>query len=109
MPSGFFCLLRFYLRVDNTLIRVIDTRFHYEEGNNYILREYTERESKTEDLKVSFVNVVDFFGGFSRDYFSIFQLPIPVLRDQNEVVNHLDLKLEVTEKLSFDREVAAQK
>ena len=26
MPSGFFCLQRFYLRVDNTLIRVIDTR-----------------------------------------------------------------------------------
>ena len=53
MPSGFFCLLRFYLRVDNTLIRVIDTRFHYEEGNNYILREYTERESRVEDLNVS--------------------------------------------------------
>ena len=43
------------------------------------------------------------------NFVSIFQLPIPVLRDQNEVVNHLDLKLEVTEKLSFDREVAAQK
>ena len=30
MPSCLFCLLRFYLRVDGTLIRVIDTRFYHE-------------------------------------------------------------------------------
>ena len=30
MPSCLFCLLRFYLRVDNTLIRVIDTRIYHE-------------------------------------------------------------------------------
>ena len=53
MPSGFFLLLRFYLRVDNTLIRVIDTRIHYLQGNNYLLREYTERESKISHLNVS--------------------------------------------------------
>ncbi len=52
MPSGFFCLLRFYLRVDNTLVRVVDNRFHYEVTNDYILREYTERESRAKDLQV---------------------------------------------------------
>ena len=61
MPSGFFCLLRFYLRVDNTLIRVIDSRFHHEFGNNFILREYTERESKISDLKVTLVITVAFW------------------------------------------------
>lgn len=83
MPSGFFCLLRFYLRVDNTLIRVIDTRFHYELGNSYILREYTERESKTQDL----------------------QLPLTVLTDPNLIGEHLGLKKEITEKLSFENVV----
>ena len=30
MPSCLFCLLRFYLRVDGTLIRVIDTRIYHQ-------------------------------------------------------------------------------
>merc|ERR1712034_73568 len=52
MPSGFFILLRFYLRVDKTLIRVHDTRLRYEDGADFILREYSEREQKVDDLKV---------------------------------------------------------
>lgn len=51
MPSGFYILQRFFLRVDQVLIRINDTRFHYEKGNNYILREYTHREAKVEQLK----------------------------------------------------------
>ncbi|XP_059094678.1 TIP41-like protein [Tigriopus californicus] len=77
MPSGFFCLLRFYLRVDNTLIRVIDNRFHYEAGQNYILREYSFRESKFTDL----------------------QIPMSVRNDPNEVGQHLKLVDETKEKL----------
>ena len=52
MPSGFFCLMRFYLRVDATLIRVIDTRLHHQVDDNFILREYSEREDKVNDIKV---------------------------------------------------------
>jgi hypothetical protein len=52
MPSGFFVLLRFYLRVDDVLIRINDTRLYYEKDNQYILREYTSKESKAKDLKV---------------------------------------------------------
>lgn len=52
MPSGIFILHRFYLRVDDVLIRINDTRVYYEKGNDYILREYTSRESRTKDLKV---------------------------------------------------------
>ena len=52
MPSGFFVLHRFYLRVDDVLIRINDTRLYYEKGNDYILREYTSKYSKTKDLKV---------------------------------------------------------
>ena len=45
MPSGFFILLRFLMRVDGVLIRCFDTRYHYETNNAFILREYIERES----------------------------------------------------------------
>lgn len=55
MPSGFFILLRYFLRIDNVMIRINDTRFHYEIENDYILKEYTSKEAKVEALKhVSF-------------------------------------------------------
>jgi len=79
MPSGFFILQRFYLRVDNTLIRVYDTRMYHEVEKNYIIREYSEREDKTEDITV----------------------PSSVWTNQNEIVNHLTLKKEIVDKLSF--------
>ncbi len=34
------------------MIRVIDTRLYHEVEKDYMLREYSERESKTTDLKV---------------------------------------------------------
>ena len=58
MPSGFFCLLRFYLRVDHTMVRIHDTRFYHEAGTNFILREHSKRENKTSDLKVPFYFLV---------------------------------------------------
>ena len=52
MPSGFFILQRFYLRVDQTLIRVFDTRIYFEKENNHLLREYSERELTVDKLNV---------------------------------------------------------
>ena len=52
MPSGFFILQRFYLRVDKTLIRVFDTRIYHEVENNFLIREYSEREEQIEKLSV---------------------------------------------------------
>lgn len=52
MPTGFYILLRFFLRVDNVLVRINDTRLYHEFGTSHIIREYTCRESKIEDLKV---------------------------------------------------------
>lgn len=51
MPSGFFILLRHFLRVDNVLLKIHDTRFHYEVGNDYIFKEYTKRAATYEELK----------------------------------------------------------
>jgi type 2A phosphatase activator TIP41 len=51
MPSGFYILLRFFLRVDNVLIKMNETRYHFETGKNFILKEYTSRESTYQHLK----------------------------------------------------------
>ena len=58
MPSGFFILLRFFLRVDNVLIRINDTRFHYEIENNYVLKEYTSKEATVEHLNSKNVRIL---------------------------------------------------
>lgn len=51
MPSGYYILLRFFLRVDNVLMRINDSRFHFEVENNYIMKEFTSRECNIEYLK----------------------------------------------------------
>ncbi|XP_028414892.1 TIP41-like protein [Dendronephthya gigantea] len=54
MQGSFFILLRFYLRVDGVLVRINDTRIHYQAGNNYFLREYTSRESTVSEIENPF-------------------------------------------------------
>lgn len=51
MPSGFYILLRYFLRVDKVMLKINDTRFHFEIENDFILKEYTAREAKYEELK----------------------------------------------------------
>lgn len=53
MPSSFFILLRYFLRIDNVMLRINDTRIYHEFGKNYLLREYTSREAKVRDIRVS--------------------------------------------------------
>ncbi|KXJ67859.1 hypothetical protein RP20_CCG008632 [Aedes albopictus] len=80
MPSGFYILQRFFLRVDHVLIRINDTRFHYEKGNDYMLREYTHREAKIEQLK---------------------RVPPALFTSPNEIAEHLPVVSKITEKLSL--------
>ncbi|XP_017035607.2 TIP41-like protein [Drosophila kikkawai] len=53
MPSGFFILLRHFLRVDRELICLHDTRFHHQVGNDFILKEYSHREAHCSELQSS--------------------------------------------------------
>ena len=52
MPTLLFILLRFYLRVDDVLVRTNDTRYFHEIGADHMLREFTSKESRIADLKV---------------------------------------------------------
>ena len=78
--------MRFYLRVDATLIRVYDTRIYHEVENDHVLREYSEREEAVEKLTVA------------RE----------VWTDHNEIVNHLPVKnpvLDDHEQVDYQVEV----
>ncbi|XP_065121097.1 TIP41-like protein [Paramisgurnus dabryanus] len=88
MPTSFFALLRFFLRVDGVLIRIHDTRLYYEAGKNYMLREFTARESKMSDLQ---------------------NVPPAVYTDPNEIAQYLPLKFTECEKLTFpERETESE-
>ncbi|XP_076607011.1 TIP41-like protein [Chaetodon auriga] len=80
MPTSFFLLLRFFLRVDGVLIRINDTRLYHEAGKNYMLREFSTRESKIAELK---------------------NVPAALYTDPNEIAQHLTLKMTECEKLEL--------
>ncbi|KAG0216071.1 hypothetical protein BGX28_005966 [Mortierella sp. GBA30] len=51
MPSCFFILLRFFLRVDDVLFRIYDTRIYHQFGTNSILRECSSRENSYRETR----------------------------------------------------------
>ncbi|KAI9471176.1 Tap42 interacting protein [Coemansia sp. RSA 989] len=75
MPSGFFILLRFFLRVDGVLFRIFDTRFYHQFGSDVLLREVSSRQAsfdevrrlvprkKPEDEDLSLLNNIQFVDG----------------------------------------------
>lgn len=52
MPNSFFVLLRFFLRVDNVMVRINDTRLFYDFNTNYVLREFTNKECGVKELNL---------------------------------------------------------
>ncbi|KAM7230034.1 hypothetical protein CapIbe_018751 [Capra ibex] len=84
MPSSFFLLLRFFLRIDGVLIRMNDTRLYHEADKTYMLREYTSRETKIANLM-----------HVSPSFF----------REPNEISQYLPIKEAVCEKLIFPERI----
>lgn len=46
MGDCFFGLIRSYLRIDDVLIRLLDTRIYHDFKTDFILRDFTHREEK---------------------------------------------------------------
>ncbi|XP_078415900.1 TIP41-like protein [Cetorhinus maximus] len=84
MPSSFFVLLRFFLRVDGVLIRTNDTRVYHEANKNYLLSEYSSRESNVSALQ---------------------NVPQYLFTDPNEISKYLPLQKLICEKLEFPEDV----
>ncbi|KAG9351548.1 hypothetical protein JZ751_022799 [Albula glossodonta] len=91
MPTSFFVLLRFFLRVDGVLIRINDTRLYHEASwkELYAERVHNSREqnfsTQGNDHRISFTSHV----------------PPAIYTDPNEISQHLPLKLTECEKLEF--------
>lgn len=45
-----YILLRFFLRVDGVIVRILDTRFYHEFSRNFIVREFSFLESTYDEL-----------------------------------------------------------
>ncbi|KAM9691818.1 TIP41-like protein isoform 3-T3 [Dama dama] len=84
MPSSFFLLLRFFLRIDGVLIRMNDTRLYHEADKTYMLREYTSRESKIANLM---------------------HVSPSLFTEPNEISQYLPIKEAVCEKLIFPERI----
>lgn len=87
MKDSWFVLIRYYLRVDNVVVRIFDTRLYHELGSNYILREFKHQECDFATLKES---------GFhpTSDW-----MLSPTQADQ--VAKIMGERLKITEKLLF--------
>ena len=46
MPTFFFILARYFLRIDGVLFRIYDTRYFHRFGEDFILRETQHREEE---------------------------------------------------------------
>jgi type 2A phosphatase activator TIP41 len=51
MNDNFLGLMRCYLRVDNMLVRNIDTKIYHKFGSEYIIRNFTVREKNYDELR----------------------------------------------------------
>ncbi|CAJ0759315.1 16605_t:CDS:10, partial [Entrophospora sp. SA101] len=51
MESCFFILQRYFLRVDDVLFRMNETRIYHEFGNKYLIREYSSREENYNKIR----------------------------------------------------------
>lgn len=50
MKDYWYCLLRFWLRVDNVIFRLIDTRLFYMNGSSVIVKEFSIKEGQWNEV-----------------------------------------------------------
>ena len=101
MVSGFYILMRFFLRVDEVLVRMNDTRIyhqvscylathvsmvtsyiiHTQAGSDHLIREYTSKEATISELKTSHL------------------VPTSILTDPEKLSNILPVKYSIIHKL----------
>lgn len=82
MPSGFFALLRYFLRVDGVMMRIHDTRFYKATECDYVIREVCRRELYTTEIPVG---------------------KSGTLTDPGRFANTLPIVYERHEKIKFDK------
>ncbi|XP_047023424.1 TIP41-like protein [Helicoverpa zea] len=77
MPSYWYVLLRYFLRVDDVLVRANETRMFHLLNTDYVLREYTVKEAQAKDLN----------------------MPTSHMKEADDVIPILPVKQKLTHKL----------
>ena len=87
MKDCFYALVRYYLRVDGVVVRILDTRIFHDFSTNHILREFWYKESTYDELRAKHFDLGSEWG-----------------LDPNQadrIFNSLELKYRVRDKVSF--------
>ena len=88
MPQRLLLLSRFFMRLDNVMLRLRDTRVYVDFGKKEVIREYTEKEDDYEKVRESLASRRDDVAA--------------VLRDPNQMVDLLPVKKKTLERLELD-------
>ncbi|XP_045763196.1 TIP41-like protein isoform X1 [Maniola jurtina] len=80
MPSYWYVLQRYFLRVDDVMVRSHETRMFHMLNTDYILREYSTKEAKAQDINI----------------------PTSQMKEADDVIPLLPVKQKVTEKLTVN-------
>ena len=87
MKDCFYVLVRYYLRVDEVLVRIFDTRIFHQFDKDYIIRDFQQKENNYDELRQKEFKL-------NSDW-SLSKT------QSDEVSPHLDLKLKTLEKIFF--------
>lgn len=88
MPDRLLLLSRFFMRLDNVVFRIRDTRVFVEFGTGEVIREYTAREEKFETVRQKLLMMrQDVTAG---------------MRNSNELAEMLPIVEKVTERIVLD-------
>jgi len=87
MKDCFYCLVRYYVRVDNVIVRILDTRIFHDFTEDHFIWEFWYKEATYDELWAK---------GFS------FNSDWTINPQQSDIVfNSLGLKLWTKEKVVF--------
>ena len=85
MPARLLLLTRFFMRLDDVLVRIRDTRVYVEFATGEVIREYTAREEKYEVVRKA-------LAGSLED-------ALVILRDPNRLTEHIPIVEKSLEKV----------
>ncbi|KAJ2950617.1 hypothetical protein O0L34_g8872 [Tuta absoluta] len=77
MPTYWYVLLRYFLRVDDVLVRSNETRMFHMVNTDYVIREFTAKEAKASELN----------------------MPTTQMKEADDVIPLLPVKEKITDKL----------
>jgi type 2A phosphatase activator TIP41 len=87
MPARLLLLVRFFMRLDDVVFRIRDTRVFVEFGTNEVMREYTAREAPYEEVRKK-------LAGRKEDVLAI-------MRDPNRLAEHIPVVEKTLEGLKL--------